>query len=524
MPGRIFFGVATLCLMTGPLFGDPLTKTLFPSPNEVMVFLGDDVTYDGHYVRLLEDFFLTRFPEYDIRIVSAGRKGAGIDDAVIEYSHVVSRHAPSHVVVFWSPERAEVFRDFQQQLRKLDRAIRSSGAQPIYLSPLIVDARSARRKSHVETSDPAELKNADLAYFSASLQEFAEQESAEFVDLHGAFNRFTRQMRRLDPDFSLLPDGRHPNEAAHALIAATVLEQLGLEAPLASIQISRQNELLTAEAVGGAVLNLQSTGEQALSFTWLAEALPWIIPAQSGAIPGLADRFNRETLSVHGLPPGRYELLIDDRLIGRFDDVAFRDGIPLHQRSTPQAEQALHVAERNRERHHAAVLPASNERLVVREKLGREPARPETQPSAEYDDSLVKTRDRLASLERIAEEWLAELRELSRPVPRRYVIRPVQTAEVRGRVVVAGMPLSGAMIELHDLAGLSATGATDAMGFYRLTPRSPDGIQPGSAWLVVLANMVLPKFISVEQSGHRVMLRPGVNEIELHFEETPAGE
>jgi hypothetical protein len=229
---------------------------------------------------------------------------------------------------------------------------------------------------------------------------------------------------------------------------------------------------------------------------------------------------------------GIYELLIDERLIGRFSHEDWENGIALQQLATPQAEQARRIAQENRERTEAVVRPARNEWLVRQEHdrlLEQQKNRPE---DAELRRKIAVAASKLEGFalrqekfDRASAEWLDRLREQAQPVPRQFLIRPVLTAEVHGRVLIGGVPISGAVVELHGVGGgLTAVGTTDEMGFYELAAQVPDGIAPGEGWLVVLAKMVLPKFVSLERSGHHVTLRSGINEIDLYFEETPAGE
>jgi hypothetical protein len=231
------------------------------------------------------------------------------------------------------------------------------------------------------------------------------------------------------------------------------------------------------------------------------------------------------------LKNGRYQLAIDDLSVGNFTAEEFADGIPLEQFATPQSEQSRKVAQANYDRTKAFVRPAREvaELIVAQQRIL---SRLTDSPGNDSASAQRKTAEkRLAELhaekrqlDAAADEAWNALQDSSRPIPRRFIIRPVTKVQVQGRVFVAGMPISGAAVELHGIRGLSAVGTTDAMGFFKLTPKTPDEISPGESWLVILSQMVLPKFVSLETSGHRVLLRAGVNEIELHFEEMLPGE
>jgi lysophospholipase L1-like esterase len=545
MPGCKTAGMAFFaCFLAQTLFAADLAERPAPplfDDGDTLVLAGDDVTQQALYSQYLEDFFLTRFPGKTIRVINAGVQGSQAQDVLQRLSTDVAAHQPTHVAVCLGlndggvqPFREDLFVTFRRDLTELDRRIRDLHAVPIYLSPPMFDAKSARIANLNPQPEGFRFYNATLAYYGAWLRDFAADSPAPFVDLHGSLNRLTREARLRQPDFTFLPDGMHPNPAGQLVIAATFLAELGWDRPLSEIHIDHHPMMLAATAEGGTVRNLQATAPGTISFLWEAAALPWSVPADTqpaGALLELADRFNREVLQIRGLAAGNYELLIDGRLIDRFSHEQWDAGISLQQFSTPQSEQSVRVAQGNRERTEAVIRPAREEWSLQQERsrlvrrLADQPENLDLQRKlAKLEQKLEGFAARQEKLAQAAEEWLGRLRETAQPATRQFLIRPVLTSEVHGRVLLGGVPISGAIVELHGLGGLTAAGRTDAMGFYQLTANLPDGIPPGDGWLVVLAKMVLPKFISLEQSGHRVMLRSGINEIELYFEETPGGE
>lgn len=545
MPGSIGAGTAvwTVCLaIVAAAAESPKSAPHWtPRDGDVLVLLGDDLTQQAGYSQLLENFLLTRFPDRSVRVVNAGVQGSLTRDALDRFTDDVAVHRPTHVAVMLgmsdsglAPHRDDRFEEYQRNIAELDRRIRALGAQPIYLSPAMFDVNSARNNSAYQQTESLPLINATLSYYGVWLREFALAADARFVDLHGAMSGTTWWARSRDPEFTLLPNGHEPNDAGQLVIAATILRELGLAKSLSSIHIVCDSDMPTAMADGGSVQNLYVAHPGSVSFVWQAEALPWPNPMDEDLAERwryLIEPFNRETLHIHGLAADTYELLIDDRLIGQFSQRDFEKGIKLHRFSTPQREQAEAVAARNAERTAALIRPARADWSILqrqsrlRRELGQRPDDAELmQELTDIQPLQAACWQRQAQWLTAAEISLALLVEQVQPLPRRFVIRPVSTAEVQGRVLLGGVPIPGALVEFHDSHGLSAMATTDAMGFYRLKARMPHGVSPGEGWLVVLAKMVLPPFISVEQSGHRVTLRSGLNEIELHFESETLGQ
>lgn len=516
--------IAALLFLSHPALAEHDTSPVAPfEPREgdVLVFLTERASERVDFPQILESFLLTRFSQREFRTYTSDMPELIADESVVQLEEIAAQHptaviiAPSLMKLGDNDLNEDSFQSFRGNLQELHRRIRALPAEPTYLSPLMFDVHRARRNSAVLPPDISDYVHATRSFYGTWLREFAADSSARFVDLQGPLENLTRLLRASDAEVTDAPNGL-PNAAGQLAIAAAVLEQWGLERPLSSIQIARNDEHLSVTAEGGRVFNIHSDNAEILSFFWLADALPWMAPAElqsSAELLKIPERFSHETLQVSGLRDGRYLLLVDDLPIGKFSAADFEDGISLERLATPQSEQAKAVVEANSERTKTLIFPAR--------KLARSIAEQRRTLDKVRLAELERERQRLA---RAAEASWNQLREDSQPIPRRFVIRPIPTVQVQGRVFVAGMPVSGAAVELHGMQGLAATGTTDAMGFFELTPKAASDVPTGEAWLVVLAQMVLPKFVSLESSGHRMLLRTGVNEIELHFEEMLSGE
>lgn len=509
---------------------------------DVFVLLGDADVALPQFTQYLETFLLTRFPDRELHVYRSNlRQHYTSPGAPVSLPPEVTTLRPSSIVVvcdMWGENHETVeesrFQAFRQHLTNLDQQIRDLQATPIYLSPRMLDVVDAQRHTGISSADGQELISARLALYANWLQEFATNSAARFVDLHGPMHARARESRLKSPDLSFNSADQTPNSAGQLVMADAFLDQLGLMQPLSSIQFTQNSEGMTIIAEGGSVLNVQSDRLDAISFVWIAEALPWITPpeiASTSEFLELSERYNQETIVMRGLSPGRYEFRIDDRLIGQFSDMEFAAGIALQQFTTPQSVQGRLVMQANLERGQEYLSPANQlARLISKqEELLRELAKMGDTPALiiqrlSATSRLAELRVEKAKLDADAEEVWSHLQELAQPEPRRFQIRPVPKVQVQGRVLVGGMPISGAAVELHGVMGISAAATTDAMGFFELTAQTPDGIPVGDAILVVLAKMVLPEFVSLEKTGHRILLRAGVNEVELHFESLPRGE
>ena len=79
-------------------------------------------------------------------------------------------------------------------------------------------------------------------------------------------------------------------------------------------------------------------------------------------LTNLGHKNSREALEVHGLAPGRYELSIDGTVAGEFGSEQLSRHIELQANDkTPQYQQALKVANLNRDRNSGPVKNLRNE-------------------------------------------------------------------------------------------------------------------------------------------------------------------
>ena len=97
-------------------------------------------------------------------------------------------------------------------------------------------------------------------------------------------------------------------------MAYALLSDMNVQRRVSRITISEKANGEPAAVVRGGKLTDLVYDDEGVSFTWLADSLPWVVPeeAKLGAeLTKLGHRMSQEALSIHGLPAGRYELSID---------------------------------------------------------------------------------------------------------------------------------------------------------------------------------------------------------------------
>jgi len=339
------------------------------------VFLGDSITHQCLYTQYVEDFYYTRFPQLRIHFYNCGIGGDRAADALARFDGDVAIHKPRYVTILLGMNDG-AYRDFDQQTFEtyqkdmtelLDR-LAKIGAVAVPMTPTMHDARAARLRG--KSKEPRDTYyNGVLALYGAWLREVAQVRGLGFVDMYAPLNQLTLVARQKDPNFTLIKDAVHPDAPGQVIMASAILSDLCARSSVSSITIQEVAGKLAATAANGKLSDFSAT-DDAIRFTFLANALPWVLPEE--AMPGYhmihaGHRYGIEAFSAKNLKPGKYELKIDGQSVGTWTDaqLAFRVELEANAK-TPQYQQALRVAMLNKERNDQAVRPLRNLWLKVK--------------------------------------------------------------------------------------------------------------------------------------------------------------
>ncbi len=174
--------------------------------------------------------------------------------------------------------------------------------------------------------------------------------------------------------------------------------------------------------------------EGAIAFTWTADSLPWVVPAAAqpaAKMLNLGHRASREGLEVHGLKPGKYDLFIDDTLVGTYSNVQLERHVELQSNDkTPQYQQALQVADLNQARNAGPIGKLRGEwsqfqgfaRLREQAKSAPDDEKLAARV-AELETKIEGMEERIVEHERAAKEIEDQILQINQPKPRRYVLK-----------------------------------------------------------------------------------------------------
>lgn len=297
------------------------TPALAPVPlgdEETIVFFGDSITQQNLYTAYIETFLTARFPHKRLLFWNAGIGGNKVDDALARFDRDVAPLKPTLVVVNFGmndgkyvPPDATIREHYKQQLDALVAKILNSGARPVLCTPPAANRFFALY---------LEAYNETLAGLAQAVKEVAEKHKQPVIDLFAGFRPFAEQAA---PNPILIPDGVHPNEAGHLLLAAPALQAFGAPAALGSISVDG-HAVTGSKAV--TISNVKRTQGQ-LSFTARFSYLPLFVPGagRKGDAVKVAHQWNALRLIVKTWPSQK-----NLRLMANGQELAF---LPPHKRS-----------------------------------------------------------------------------------------------------------------------------------------------------------------------------------------------
>jgi len=325
--------------------------------------VGDSITHGGWYHEFVWLFYLTRFPQRELRMINCGVCADTAGRALGRLSWDVLAHAPTVATVMlgmndfgcglygpdktadrYEKRRRDRIAEHAKSMRKMVGKLKESSVRVILLTPSIFD-------------DSAELKsakrsgaNAGLGVCAENVRVLAAESGTGLVDFFTIMNRINRAQQAKDPKFTIVgPDRVHPRLPGHFVMAYQFLKAQGMPRYVARMVLDAATGRVTAQA--NCELGAVKVEGGGIAFDCLAQALPF--PVHKGARPSLAlvpfmAELNREDLVVTGLKAGTYELAIDEQVVGEYRAADLAAGVNLAgNEKTPQYRQALKVMSLN---------------------------------------------------------------------------------------------------------------------------------------------------------------------------------
>jgi lysophospholipase L1-like esterase len=356
MRSLLFPIVFLMILFSGCRTGEPLPVAA-PTPEQStpvnIAIVGDSITNAGFYLRNLEQFYITRFPEAPTHWFNCGLGGETARRYIEILDADLFANDPDKVFImfgmndlnldFYTREtdrnlqnRASAVNSYQNAMRALVQAIKDRGISDITLfvpSPFDHELGSrATFRDHPGYNDA-------LAGTKEFLTQLADEENLTVIDMNTPLveaNALYREQARAlhgedNADVTVISFDRiHPGPIGNWLIAYAFMDQMDLSGEVASVTIDAVTGKLTAVS-GAAVTDVVKHRNGVITYRYS----PWRLPlypsdgyySADNLVP-LTNRFNREIITVTGLEPGEYVLQLENGdILGVYSGSELSDGV-----------------------------------------------------------------------------------------------------------------------------------------------------------------------------------------------------
>lgn len=220
---------------------------MYPLHKKRVLILGNSITQDGKYVDFIEYYLRKNYPEKKLDIISIGLSSETVsgnsepshafprpnvhtrlDDAleVIKPDLVIACYGMNDGI--FSANNSTRFDAYKKGTYKLKTKVEKRGATLILLTPTIFDPDPV--KDHVNKSEEVIGYKHPYYKYDDVLEDYANWllnfKDVQVIDLHSDLSSILVEMKTQNIDTTFVPDGIHPNQAGHFLMAKKILKDL----------------------------------------------------------------------------------------------------------------------------------------------------------------------------------------------------------------------------------------------------------------------------------------------------------
>jgi len=307
---------------------------------DTVVFLGDSITQQRLYTRYVEEFCLTRFPDWRLRFINAGWSGDRTPPGAQRMARDVLVFHPNVVTLCFGMNDGR-YHAFQQAeldafldgYRSILDQLKEHHARAVLLTNGAICPEHA----------PGRLKD-----YNATLEKFADASLAlarqRGIDAGDLFHPMLKTIHALHQEKAghLFPPREcvHPGPAGHVVMALELLRAMHAPALVSAAHLKVDDRVRAS----GERCRIESPSwkDGTLRFDRIDEAWPWRVPEGvdtllAGVVP-VEETLNWYTLQVRGLPAEkRYTLSVDGKALGTYSAAELAKGVNVGAKEGPWA-------------------------------------------------------------------------------------------------------------------------------------------------------------------------------------------
>ena len=363
-------------ILAAILLGGIMTaQTVSPfKDGDRVVFIGDSITDGGHYHSFIWLWYLTRFPDMDIRVFNCGIGGDTAKDMFERLDGEVFPKSPTVVLLTFGMNDTGYFEynqpgaeEYGQRrleecaanYAKIEERLKTVDGMKIVLMGGSPYDEFSTFKGEGMAENPFKGKNAVMQKVSAMMRESAARNGWEFMDFNEPMVASQARMLEKNPEWTFtMMDRIHPDNDGHMLMAYHFLKAQGFEGmKVAETRIDARK--MEVKQQDNCEISSLVSERNAISFDYLANSLPYPLDtmprgwesrrkqSQILDIVPFIEEMNQEILAVEGLK-GDWSLTIDGVELGTWTAEQWKKGINMAELTfSPQYQQALEVMHLN---------------------------------------------------------------------------------------------------------------------------------------------------------------------------------
>ena len=327
----VFFVLAaTLTTTPGQEPHQDKALTFAIQDGDVVGFLGDSITAERTYGKLIEQFTLLRYPDRKVQFINLGIGGDTATGGLKRLQRdVFDRGVTLLTVAYgindigWGTKADDEHRQlYLDSIREIVRQCRAHGVR-VYICSAAITAE-----------DPDRAENSYLQKMCDDGLALAREAGGQTIPLQRTMREVQRRViefnqHRPERDKRALhvPDGIHLNDLGQLAMAYAILKGLGADRLVSALSLDAvENQIVSQQRCEARELSLTSKGG---SFVRLDQSLPFnngpFAALNYGFVP-IGD-MNAYELQVTHLDEGDYDLVVEGRGVGRYSADQLSKGV-----------------------------------------------------------------------------------------------------------------------------------------------------------------------------------------------------
>jgi len=228
-----------------------------PTDAKRVLFLGDSITYAGHYVASVDARLRVEHPNRNIEVLNLGLPSetcSGLSEPDHPYprpnvherlSRALAKFKPDVVVACYGmndgiyyPFSEDRFAKYKKGIGAIIKKVKATGAKLVLMTPPAFDPLPLKQQGKLRPAGSEKFAwfaiyegyDDVLTKYSAWIMQQGKRVDL-LIDLHTPVIEYVAQKRKTNPKFTMSPDGVHVNREGHAVISKAILKAWGYGGP-----------------------------------------------------------------------------------------------------------------------------------------------------------------------------------------------------------------------------------------------------------------------------------------------------